>query len=180
MTGGFLAQFVPTRGEIFFDAVAIRGPWTVSSFDCAMRDERSASASARPVNPVLWRGTKLVSVRPYIRKGHSQSMKSRLARAFRPLLCMGHAFVWRRYRIRATSSVCKLLYAASSVIRNLLILKYLAPRHGFEPRFTAPKAAVLPLDDRGLLQQRDTFSLSSPPRTRNAVLPPLYTAARIA
>ncbi len=25
----------------------------------------------------------------------------------------------------------------------------LAPRHGFEPRFTAPKAAVLPLDDRG-------------------------------
>src|SRR5580693_3971605 len=28
---------------------------------------------------------------------------------------------------------------------------FLAPRHGFEPRFTAPKAAVLPLDDRGLL-----------------------------
>ena len=27
--------------------------------------------------------------------------------------------------------------------------KVLAPRHGFEPRFTAPKAAVLPLDDRG-------------------------------
>ena len=26
-----------------------------------------------------------------------------------------------------------------------------APRHGFEPRFTAPKAAVLPLDDRGVL-----------------------------
>src|SRR5437762_11875346 len=25
-----------------------------------------------------------------------------------------------------------------------------APRHGFEPRFTAPKAAVLPLDDRGI------------------------------
>ena len=25
-----------------------------------------------------------------------------------------------------------------------------APRHGFEPRFTAPKAAVLPLDDRGM------------------------------
>ena len=29
--------------------------------------------------------------------------------------------------------------------------KGLAPRHGFEPRFTAPKAAVLPLDDRGSL-----------------------------
>src|SRR5665213_2152021 len=28
----------------------------------------------------------------------------------------------------------------------------LAPRHGFEPRFTAPKAAVLPLDDRGKAQ----------------------------
>jgi hypothetical protein len=27
----------------------------------------------------------------------------------------------------------------------------LAPRHGFEPRFTAPKAAVLPLDDRGIV-----------------------------
>ena len=26
----------------------------------------------------------------------------------------------------------------------------MAPRHGFEPRFTAPKAAVLPLDDRGI------------------------------
>jgi hypothetical protein len=33
---------------------------------------------------------------------------------------------------------------------DLLISKYLAPRHGFEPRFTAPKAAVLPLDDRGI------------------------------
>ena len=28
--------------------------------------------------------------------------------------------------------------------------KGVAPRHGFEPRFTAPKAAVLPLDDRGV------------------------------
>ena len=27
--------------------------------------------------------------------------------------------------------------------------RVVAPRHGFEPRFTAPKAAVLPLDDRG-------------------------------
>ena len=27
---------------------------------------------------------------------------------------------------------------------------FVAPRHGFEPRFTAPKAAVLPLDDRGI------------------------------
>jgi hypothetical protein len=28
-------------------------------------------------------------------------------------------------------------------------IEVVAPRHGFEPRFTAPKAAVLPLDDRG-------------------------------
>src|SRR5947207_3148983 len=33
----------------------------------------------------------------------------------------------------------------------------LAPRHGFEPRFTAPKAAVLPLDDRGKREGR-TYS----------------------
>src|SRR5690348_17632547 len=31
-----------------------------------------------------------------------------------------------------------------------LLIRNLAPRHGFEPRFTAPKAAVLPLDDRGM------------------------------
>ncbi len=29
--------------------------------------------------------------------------------------------------------------------------KDLAPQHGFEPRFTASKAAVLPLDDRGAI-----------------------------
>ena len=34
-----------------------------------------------------------------------------------------------------------------------------APRHGFEPRFTAPKAAVLPLDDRG----RSTLQMRSSP-----------------
>ena len=35
----------------------------------------------------------------------------------------------------------------------------MAPRHGFEPRFTAPKAAVLPLDDRGMLDV-DSSSLT--------------------
>lgn len=35
----------------------------------------------------------------------------------------------------------------------------LAPRHGFEPRFTAPKAAVLPLDDRGVLLASSPFIL---------------------
>jgi hypothetical protein len=40
----------------------------------------------------------------------------------------------------------------------------LAPRHGFEPRFTAPKAAVLPLDDRGMRQHSSTFSLASSAR----------------
>ena len=33
--------------------------------------------------------------------------------------------------------------------RGIWYADSLAPRHGFEPRFTAPKAAVLPLDDRG-------------------------------
>src|ERR1035438_7746255 len=34
----------------------------------------------------------------------------------------------------------------------------LAPRRGFEPQFTAPKAAVLPLDDRGMASQSDSPS----------------------
>ena len=44
-------------------------------------------------------------------------------------------------------------------------LEGLAPRHGFEPRFTAPKAAVLPLDDRGF-QEATThqFSILFPTR----------------
>jgi hypothetical protein len=38
----------------------------------------------------------------------------------------------------------------------------LAPRHGFEPRFTAPKAAVLPLDDRGITTAVSFFSVTFP------------------
>src|SRR5579859_2805285 len=34
---------------------------------------------------------------------------------------------------------------------------FVAPRHGFEPRFTAPKAAVLPLDDRGKAERQRTY-----------------------
>ncbi len=34
----------------------------------------------------------------------------------------------------------------------------LAPRRGFEPQFTAPKAAVLPLDDRGMASRWDCLS----------------------
>jgi hypothetical protein len=37
--------------------------------------------------------------------------------------------------------------------------RVLAPRHGFEPRFTAPKAAVLPLDDRGIFALLNCFRL---------------------
>ncbi len=33
----------------------------------------------------------------------------------------------------------------------------LAPQRGFEPRFTASKAAVLPLDDRGMLGWDELF-----------------------
>ena len=42
--------------------------------------------------------------------------------------------------------------------------KSLAPRHGFEPRFTAPKAAVLPLDDRGMLGELLTVVYQDSPR----------------
>ena len=37
----------------------------------------------------------------------------------------------------------------------------MAPRHGFEPRFTAPKAAVLPLDDRGVIEDERHCQCSS-------------------
>src|ERR1700747_3048962 len=50
----------------------------------------------------------------------------------------------------STRSFAK-FHEKGSVIR----LRGLAPRHGFEPRFTAPKAAVLPLDDRGIASRRD-------------------------
>jgi hypothetical protein len=40
-------------------------------------------------------------------------------------------------------------------------MEVVAPRHGFEPRFTAPKAAVLPLDDRGSLGGNYSTSVAS-------------------
>ncbi len=43
-----------------------------------------------------------------------------------------------------------------------------APRHGFEPRFTAPKAAVLPLDDRGIVQEGGVYNASLASRTRES------------
>ena len=56
--------------------------------------------------------------------------------------------------------------------RNLAIRK-LAPRRGFEPQFTAPKAAVLPLDDRGMVSRRGSYSsvpVCSPSPQRPLVL----------
>src|SRR5215471_9839288 len=68
-----------------------------------------------------------------------------------------------------------------------VFLKGLAPRHGFEPRLTAPKAAVLPLDDRGIEQLRRLAELQfskrdgpltiSPVRVRSAVQPCLVRPA---
>ena len=58
-------------------------------------------------------------------------------------------------------------YTASSHGCILLILKGVAPRHGFEPRFTAPKAAVLPLDDRGRWRRLLHLSLPSGSDPRN-------------
>src|SRR5579871_2228633 len=51
------------------------------------------------------------------------------------------------------------LYNGLYGLCNLMILRMLAPRHGFEPRFTAPKAAVLPLDDRGMISRGRTTSV---------------------
>ncbi len=45
---------------------------------------------------------------------------------------------------------------------NGISASLLAPRHGFEPRFTAPKAAVLPLDDRGKSSEACPLSVTQP------------------
>ena len=66
-----------------------------------------------------------------------------------------------------------------SMLRKLLILRSLAPRHGFEPRFTAPKAAVLPLDDRGSLGGNYSTSVTSAgARGGYRDAPPLTAACR--
>ncbi len=62
-------------------------------------------------------------------------------------------------------SVHGFLYTQQLGPNSILILNLLAPRHGFEPRFTAPKAAVLPLDDRGMRKKKSTFSVAY--RSRN-------------
>jgi hypothetical protein len=51
---------------------------------------------------------------------------------------------------RDSSKLSKYWLNAENGAKKLFIDRGLAPRHGFEPRFTAPKAAVLPLDDRGM------------------------------
>src|SRR5437879_5072568 len=51
---------------------------------------------------------------------------------------------------------------------KLQSLKGLAARHGFEPRFTAPKAAVLPLDDRGMQVKCGCYSTSVPARSASS------------
>ncbi len=59
----------------------------------------------------------------------------------------GRARTRGMWRIRAS-------VAASAAVKimgvGIWYAVRMAPRHGFEPRFSAPKAAVLPLDDRGL------------------------------
>src|ERR1039457_259483 len=49
----------------------------------------------------------------------------------------------------------------------------LAPRRGFEPQFTAPKAAVLPLDDRGMASRRGLLFQCTRPLPSAATSPPL-------
>ena len=72
------------------------GPRAVSLLDCAINASRMPSASARSVSPVLWRGTTLFPVRPYIQMGHWQPMALRLLRAEILLLATGQVPMWRR------------------------------------------------------------------------------------
>src|SRR5579871_1879579 len=79
-----------------------------------------------------------------VRHGYRTRLPTRPRRApeSRPIPCsdrFGIKAVWKRYKTKGNVE-------SASVHRK----KRLAPRHGFEPRFTAPKAAVLPLDDRGI------------------------------
>jgi hypothetical protein len=71
---------VLTRFKVLRNAVADAG--TSNDFGLRLRHERGphASASENVLKPVLCRGTSPLSVRPYIQMGHSQSLKSRLAR----------------------------------------------------------------------------------------------------
>jgi hypothetical protein len=57
---------------------------------------------------------------------------------------------WRRGSPSLCANSPKFRGGAVNKKREKVRDEVLAPRHGFEPRFTAPKAAVLPLDDRGI------------------------------
>src|SRR5258708_3111207 len=63
-----------------------------------------------------------------------------------------------RIRAKRTSGATVNRIGATS-----LGIKLVAPRHGFEPRFTAPKAAVLPLDDRGKSEEVERLLQCSRP-----------------
>ncbi len=57
---------------------------------------------------------------------------------------------------------------------------FLAPRLGFEPRYPAPEAGVLPLDDLGKTKEAHSFEqnhscLFSPSSRRGFVIPPFYS-----
>lgn len=71
----------------------------------------------------------------------------------------GHAKTYGILRIRARETAGT---AVNKMGATSWDTKVVAPRHGFEPRFTAPKAAVLPLDDRGKFRiVKCFFSLAS-------------------
>ena len=73
--------------------------------------------------------------------------------------------MWRIQAKAATAAAVKINGYEISNAQNM------APRHGFEPRLTAPKAAVLPLDDRGVSSDRQRDCLNS------TILPHLYHSA---
>src|ERR1017187_9263114 len=138
-------------------------PLARSSCSSTIRDERRASAFLRSGVPVDCLGTGFpAGVLPTIQNGHSQSNQNRRLFSGTLVECTSHSAKWRLKR--TSESWANMPYhvpmigTAVKFCLEVIDSKCLAPRHGFEPRFTAPKAAVLPLDDPGMVTRRDSPS----------------------
>lgn len=88
-----------------------------------------------------------------------------LASNANPRVCVGPRRCVFQKETAGETSICKMfeIFGVPEGARVKLSARLgstyrtVAPRHGFEPRFTAPKAAVLPLDDRGKYRRESTF-----------------------
>ena len=59
------------------------------------------------------------------------------------------------------TSVGKILYFSQNKTATLYVAVSLAPGLGFEPRYAAPEAAVLPLDDPGMYRREKINEFST-------------------